>query len=152
MKRVAYAKKGGGHGTWHPIAVGKGRQELNDLDKRIAEAKGWRLFKPGETTPKDHAEWSESKAIWKPESLADWSTSDTKAFELVDELQDLQFVLSRACNSHTGAPTDVWIARFARDWSEAAGGIQIGQGLGTRPEAICRAYLAAMEYLKGKKA
>jgi hypothetical protein len=146
MKRVAYAKKGGGHGTWHPIAVGKGRQELNDLDKRIAEAKGWRLFKPGETTPKDHAEWSESKAIWKPESLADWSTSDAKAFELVDEL-DTQFFLERY-----GQPKWEWAAVFLYRFGGGAPGKEF-RGVGpTRPEAICRAYLAAMEYLKGKKA
>ena len=112
---------------------------LADLDRKIAEAKGWRLFRPGETTPKDHAEWAESKAEWKPETLAAWSTSDSKALELVDELRAQGFHFHLADITH---PEPLWQVYFIMKDGKGSQAIER-----TRPEAICRAWLAAQEWI-----
>jgi hypothetical protein len=108
---------------------------MNDLDRRIAEAKGRRIDMLGgiETTMPGIYELGPT-----------WSTSDTKAFELVDEI-DHHFALERGLSSDTEAWEWEWRAGFML-------GAEIRMHAApTRPEAICRAYLAAMEWMKGRK-
>jgi hypothetical protein len=91
---------------------------------------------------------------WSEPFNLNWSTSDAKAFELVDELTlpaenrlvEFDFMLGIACREKW-----TWRAVFCPKDAFRIKQHSAGEGP-TRPEAICRAYLAAMEYLKGKKA
>jgi len=91
------------------------------------------------------------------DGLPSWSTSDAKAFELVDEVlgacpSDFALLLSEGR----------WIATFGLLSPDGDIGLKRQNGIAychlkdgstpTRPEAICRAYLAAMEWMKARKA
>jgi hypothetical protein len=71
--------------------------------------------------------------------LSFWSTSDSKALELVDEIPaPTVFKLERS------SLPDTWYAYFAFPGRNAVGFAS------TRPEAICRAYIAAREWMATK--
>jgi hypothetical protein len=79
-----------------------------------------------------------------------WSTSDSKALELVDELQGrMSFLL---CCSPSGI---LWCARFSpvitgMDALNPPKSPVFDGDAPTRPEAICRAYIAAREWMAKK--
>jgi hypothetical protein len=117
---------------------------MTDLDRKIAELKGWEVI--GTAHPDLHghpdplsvpAAGLMGKKDGEVRALAFWSTSDAKALELVDEL-GMQFRLE-------GNPGH-WSAVF-----DVYGQHHIDGGT-TRPEAICRAYIAAREWLKATAA
>lgn len=132
---------------------------MTDLDRKIAELKGWRHVPAG--TEKvmlgSHATLSEGwveptpKGEWYHAAFnCDWSGSDSKALELVDELTrpdssrlhmfavNLQFCEDfgwRALFQAHGP------GRHQVKWKQCCEGP-------TRPEAICRAYIAAREWME----
>lgn len=139
---------------------------MNDLDQKIAETKGWEwdaaermvwTDPPFETVVYGEKTSARRGLIM---SACCWSTSDAEAFELVDEVAEPLFFIERYGKSGDKR----WKAHFAFGqrityFDEARGATVsipdvpkdiFGEGP-TRPEAICRAYLAAMEYMKGKK-
>ena len=98
---------------------------MNDLDKKIAELKGW--------TERNHGIWDHPQLGWaEPLASLNWSLSDAKAFELVDEMTvDTDFEL--AYNSRIG------------EWKAKIGRILVDEESGqSRAEAICRVYIARM--------
>jgi hypothetical protein len=114
---------------------------MNELDRKIAELKGyWTKNWP---VVCENPEYREETRV-----ECNWSTSDTKALELVDELVDgpekLPFELLILSETRSGR----WMARF--HYASSQQSPQGGVGA-TRPEAICRAYVAAMEWMKGRK-
>jgi hypothetical protein len=135
---------------------------LNDLDKQIAAAKGWRpptmaeferLIKTQEKgwmfpfPPEFLVKLDFPEAPpWHITDAKDcrWSTSDSKALELVDELVDIKGPrLFFSLNLLSETPSARWLAQFTHET----------RGVGaTRPEAICRAWLAAMTWMKERKA
>lgn len=124
-----------------------------DLDEQIAKLKGWR--------------WSEDLHGWLYSEECTmthgpfvvglrWATSEDEAWGLVDELADPLFFIERY-----GKPGQKrWKAHFAfgrrLTWFDESRNATIsvpdapfdayGEGA-TRPEAICRAYIAAREYI-----
>lgn len=122
---------------------------MNDLDRKIAELKGIKPELQQATGPTGNP-------IGRPGHLltpnwGQWSTSDAKALELVDELTHLGPVpLERFCfilATYDGGKT--WSAAFAKHQRSRLLNQYDGQGR-TRPEAICRAYIAACEFLNQK--
>jgi hypothetical protein len=120
---------------------------MNDLDRKIAELKGlWTKHWPYVCENPDKREETRVEC--------DWSTSDSKALELVDELQG-KFRL-RLLSSPSGL---AWQAHF----DECVLGLvaftpgkhfscATFQGIASsRPEAICRAYIAARTWMREKK-
>ncbi len=111
---------------------------MNDLDKRIAELKGWKItMKSLYGSPLMVIERpGENALMGDPESPL-WSTSDAKAFELVDEL-----TATNGFKLQWNPDTEVWSCEFD---------VAIGRGrAATRSEAICCAYIAAREWIKEK--
>jgi hypothetical protein len=117
---------------------------VTDLDHQIARSKGWTHvpagtppWKPGEpsTTPEGYR----GAGLFHLAPDCCWSTDDAKALELVDEVRGkLEFVLK----THGGG----WFAYFLHLPS-----CQTMDGEApTRPEAISRAYLAAMAWMRGR--
>jgi hypothetical protein len=125
---------------------------MNELDRKIAELKG---LGTDEITQYPIDEDLEGRIFPTGDPIKvnwGWSTSDTKALELVDEWiaedpENRQFSI-RYSSQHVG---DRWQCSlrpgFLPQW-----GIAWVEDAPTRPEAICRAYLAAMEWMKGRKA
>jgi hypothetical protein len=137
---------------------------LNDLDRKIAWLKGWEVIGTF-----NESQWPEVDFFAAPQGLMVksvetgeiqrlglWSTSDTKALDLVDEILtacECDFALQITEEKK-------WIATFgiiSRDGDIALkipGGLKccfIKDGSApTRPEAICRAYIAAKEFLNKK--
>ena len=133
---------------------------MTDLDRQIAEIKGWRPVTPADLEkmaslkawfPQDHVIGCKDRddggldfGTYK-DSDPTWSTSDSKALELVDEYPEAGFSLHRF--GSTSGEYRPWAARFTfrrpgqPDWN-------IQGEAPTRPEAICRAYLAAMTWMK----
>lgn len=124
---------------------------MTDLDRQIVEVKGW--------------EWDPKAMGWWPTPRdketgtycfggLGWSVLDAAAFDLVDELTQAD-----ASKPHNFGlrmmyfPEMGWQVQFIAfetgkhmiKWKEV-------HEAPTRPEAICRAYLAAMEWMKGRKA
>lgn len=126
---------------------------MNGLDKRIAELKGWRIVPLQQYIEMTGREPSLPQNEYVIRDVAprainvldahDWSTSDAKAFELVDEI-DHHFALERGLSSDTEAWEWEWRAGFML-------GAEIRMHVApTRPEAICRAYIAAREWMTAK--
>lgn len=128
---------------------------MTDLDRKIAELKGW--------------EWDEAaRMVWTEPaferevfgekvparrglvmSYCSWSTSDSRALELVDELGAAKRVL--VLRLELMAP----LADEKREWMCTVtldGGKYKNTTFApiapTRPEAICRAYIAAREWME----
>lgn len=106
---------------------------MSDLDKRIAELKG--LWMKNWPFVCGNPEYPNETRV-----ECDWSTSDSKALELVDEMKtDYKMVfISRQGD---------WFAEFFVLNQYVGGGLAK-----TRPEAICRAYIAAREWMATKGA
>lgn len=139
---------------------------MTDLDRQIAEIKGWRRLTRPElkkvygamgiiAVPEsgDLLEVYQTEGAplgnppWKACPLPAWSTSDSKALELVDEFPEIGFTLD-----HFGTAImkgGYWSAQFriprghSPDWN-------IRAEAATRPEAICRAYIAAVTWMRGR--
>jgi hypothetical protein len=113
---------------------------LNDLDRKIAELKGWVEFTQAATglrywgihQPAPYG-GVEVKATFED---AAWSTSDSKALELVDEEMAGGAHISIVGDPHTG------------EWEVEIGTLRHTGTGATRPEAICRAYIAAREWME----
>ena len=104
---------------------------MNPLDRQIAEAKGLKIDLLGGIS-------TDRPGVYTLGAL--WSESDAKALELVDELAAKGFRFSlRTAEVGRG-----WIVYFHNAQAFDA----LDGGGYTRPEAICRAYLAAMEWMK----
>jgi hypothetical protein len=128
---------------------------MNELDKKIAELKGF--YNACEVTEFECQSCGyEIKAIRDKDYKhigGAWSTSDERAFELVDELTlpannrltEFDFVLGLAIRKPW-----TWVACFTTITGFQLKDQYRGEGI-TRPEAICRAYIAAMEYMKDKR-
>ena len=125
---------------------------MNDLDRKIAELKGFtnlEMGRPFEREPEDIDDF----VIWghpTGEPGADlnivggpWSTSDSKALELVDELAGkgcwMDFSYSPSAKQ--------WYFQVQREGESP----RFHAWADTRPEAICRAYIAAVTWMKEKK-
>lgn len=134
---------------------------MNDLDRKIGELKGWRYSLPGAETERrpdgtilplpEGFTWMDGETECYLEGCAcAWSTSDSKALELVDELQGKMAFRLECCPSGI-----MWYATFSPVTTGMSALIQIelskaeGSGI-TRPEAICRAYIAAREWMAQK--
>lgn len=84
-----------------------------------------------------------------------WTSSDAKAFELVDELAgeknvrmaQVLFQLHYYKSHYRLDQTWKWAAQFSVNGMEGIRVLGDGESR-TRPEAICRAYIAAMEWFK----
>lgn len=123
---------------------------MNDLDKRIEKLKGVRIMLDGPYVGgimPDGAKYN----------CPTWSTSDAKAFELVDELMDIgpgwSFHLDSAMlNREKLKDSGFKIAERAENWNcSFMHGLAVCMGGGKkRPEAICRAYIAAREWMATK--
>jgi hypothetical protein len=129
---------------------------MNELDRRIAELKGWKwIDAPSNAAvksmcafmPPGFIERRGNKAIWHSPINCDWSTSDTKAFELVDELQG-KFALELK-SSPSGLTWSACFKEVKTGFPEALCGSFYAFTVEdvSRPEAICRAYIAAKEYI-----
>lgn len=108
---------------------------MHDLDKRIAELKGYDLVVMDQTRA-ERPDFPENGEFFR------WSTSDAKAFELVDEL-NTQFFIERF-----GNPI-IWAAVFLYRNNALHEKDFRSEGK-TRAEAICRAYIAAKEWMATK--
>lgn len=136
---------------------------MNELDKRIAELKGlwW-----------DDAEncvWLDPPVPINKHGIMDAGrnmvsighfsySTDERAFELVDELMDTgpgwSFHLDSAMlNREKLKDSGFKIAERAENWNcSFMHGLMICMGGGkSRPEAICRAYIAAREWMATKE-
>lgn len=111
---------------------------MNDLDKRIAELKGWAVVG---AKFNDRYLGIVVRVDGKNQDVS-WSTSDAEALELVDELAALPFELLTLSQ----APYARWLARFH---CPADQGLKGAVGA-TRPEAICRAYICIREWMEKK--
>ena len=110
---------------------------MNDLDKRIAELKGWIITQDKYLGTRFNYGTPVGELSIDAYS---WAESDAKAFELVDEISaPVVFELKRS------RLPDTWYA-----WFSFADHNSVGYGA-TRPEAICKAYIAAREYLEKRK-
>ncbi len=107
---------------------------MNDLDKRIAGLKG--LLNAEGQQVKFHGRLDAD--FGEPY----WSTSDAKALELVDELrtEGMAFIM-RSAEVGSG-----WLASFYPEMDTKF----FQGGWHTRPGAICRAYIAAREWMATK--
>lgn len=137
---------------------------MTDLDRKIAELKRWRHVPAGTETVIRGMRATLSEGWMEPLSKGgewyhaafncNWSTSDSKALELVDELGQHHpsrmwkffFRLDQLENGQG------WRAVF---WQDLQGKMipprkYTGQDP-TRPKAICRAYIAAVTWMRGKK-
>lgn len=126
---------------------------MTDLDRRIAEAKGY-------PDPVEVTEFLCGACDFEIKAIASgdyqhigggWSTSDSKALELVDELRG-KFAFYLSCS-----PSGIhWYATLSPVVTGLAalnppdGPNFTGDGI-SRPEAICRAYLAAVEWMKARR-
>ncbi len=115
---------------------------MKDLNKRIAELKGW------EYDPVDFG-WfrtPEEKKNGQSQGELVWTGSDADALDLVDEIQNAMFFFERF-----GTGVKTWRAVFSfrgdgSTWKDFEGRSQ------SRPEAICKAYIAAREWMVTKAA
>jgi len=115
---------------------------MNDLDRRIAELKGFTYKGPKHTIT-----GPDGKAYLT--SWLCWTESDAKALELVDEWVAMEKGNFAWVTTLNGSAT----ATFSRGYSIRTGGILVASFTErTRPEAICRAWVAAMEWLKMRAA
>jgi hypothetical protein len=135
---------------------------MTNLDRKIAELKGLKIDRLVGVDGVGVVEiWLEvapgSEAY---EAVPAWSTSDSKALELVDELcvdqpdgMGARFHLIRWEAKGTKAAR--WEARIEPYWLDGQytltqqGNRFDGEGP-TRPEAICHAYIAAREWMAGR--
>ena len=138
---------------------------MNELDKQIASLKGW------EWDEKEGMVWTTPHVPKNEHGVIDggregfviglrpwWSTDDGTALELVDELAEPLFFVERF-----GKPGGKkWKAHFSLPYSQLLEQIEdrklyqtqyhdASGEAATRPEAICRAYLAAREWMAGRK-
>ena len=123
---------------------------MNELDKRIAELKGLTVDGLGGLSTDKPGVFTLGPT---------WSTSDTKALELVDEILDrggvdFQLVRPEKKSKPWSATFGITDARgpvgFITDKGARFCHLKSGEGP-TRPEAICRAYIAAMGWMREKK-
>jgi hypothetical protein len=116
---------------------------MTDLDRRIAELKGWC---PSKERREKAFRTGNAVNVFVPLEGWGWSTSDTDALKLVDEFlaenPDASFDLA-----YIPGAIEKWGARFCvgRDFFPF-----MSPGPNRR-EAICRAYIAAMESLLSRK-
>lgn len=112
---------------------------MTDLDLKIAELKGWDIAQDDYLGEVVRFDTPMGRVTLEPQN---WSTSDAKAFELVDEVTTFAhpypafelFVLA------TEPKHARWMAKF-HSGAHTDGGV--GE---TRAEAICRAYIALKEW------
>ena len=126
---------------------------MKGLDRKIAELKGWRHVPAGTETvmrgsratlAEGYVERLDMGGEWYHAGFnCNWSGSDSKALELVDDL-DTQCFIERF-----GQPNWKWAAVFIYRTPGLPGPTFRAEGT-TRPEAICRAYIAAREFLNQK--
>ena len=113
---------------------------MTDLDRRIAALKGLEIVDLPGTGPaiKIPTGWTVPPA-W-------WSGDEVKAWELVDELVGKDNAGAPfEMLTYSQTPNSQWLARFYIGRSQWQ---NYHTGLGsTRPEAICRAWIASKEYL-----
>lgn len=145
---------------------------MNDLDRKIAELKGWKHIGSHDVQngvaaiqrwfPKDKVEFYRDR----PDGGTDfgtfrgdeptWSTSIEKAFELVDELSYEQNNRLRHYGvAITKRESELeWACTFVKmdDWISTSNHTRIMRKGKTASEAICRAYIAVREAEKGVKA
>lgn len=137
---------------------------MNDLDRKIAELKGMPV--DGEVTHWPVGEDDKGKLFPTGDPIPQnwgWSTSDAKALELVDELvydapnrmARFRFILI-SWNATAIKPAR-WEARFEPYETDegrtyTSSGHRFDGQAPTRPEAICRAYIAAREWMKERAA
>lgn len=109
---------------------------MNDLDRKIAELKG--------IPYREHAQYN---FIQELEGAATTWNSDAAALELVDELHPAHFFTLKSLPNSQG-----WKAVFQPDPGNRMVGTPkyTGQDM-SRPKAICRAYIAAREWMAGRK-
>lgn len=114
---------------------------LTDLDRTIAGLKGVHLMADG---PYIGGIRPDGTKHVEPT----WSTSDSKALELVDELtRPAAARMHDYAFSLTWDPgTKQWTAIFFRDGEV----MFFLERAPTRPEAICRAYIAAVTWMRGR--
>lgn len=124
-------------GSRRPLVFNSWVQKVNDLDRKIAELKGI-----------PYQEFTELNYIQEVVKTATTWSSDAKALELVDELAVHDDVCGFELFLVATVPKRIWKAEFAVHGEPR----QIGCVEESRPEAICRAYIAAMTWLKEKDA
>lgn len=134
---------------------------MTDLDRKIAELKGW------EWDEVERMVWTEPAPPPLPAavnpipnggrlgyimSFCCWSRDDSKALELVDEMKDAQFYM----HGSTPNPRRWWVMFQFHDMKYVTPyGVKEFKFEGdgpTRPEAICRAYIAAVTWMRERKA
>jgi hypothetical protein len=112
---------------------------MTDLDRQIAELKGWRI--EGDAiidTQKGIHYWLNSPdREW-------WSEDDSKALELVDELRGAFMFGLASCIDGIR-----WIADFNPKDNPFPGRGFLGIA-DSRPEAICQAWVAAVTWMRGR--
>lgn len=126
---------------------------MNDLDRKIAELKGWEYVPAsgpifpggkmrlsegyGEVVPGHEEKW------FHLASECNWSTSDSKALELVDEMTIRDEICGFELFLLATVPKRIWKAQFHVHGDPR----QIPAVAESRPEAICRAYIACREWM-----
>lgn len=125
---------------------------MTDLDKKVAEAKGWRYSPFGEEKERNSSTgqvfpMSEGFVYVQGESTyhvagwaCNWSTDTAKAFELVDEV-GFRLTLQ-------GEKDDWFAVIWALEKPDDKFPNPIKEYGETRAEAICRAYIALKEWEK----
>lgn len=141
---------------------------MTDLDREIARMKGWREVQLNDRLHPVYAEIHKPKdigdevgATMRTREECNWSTSDAKAFELVDEVcaSGLHyFSMFLSCEGDTREwSADLfsywpWLCSFTRQTRKDDRGSIIAKGFGnSRPEAICRAYIEAKKWMTRNK-
>lgn len=115
---------------------------MNDPDKRIAELKGLKIeIMQGDSSGVTEIWLGIAPGSNACEPTEPWSRSDAKALELVDELIE----------GHPGTGINITRERQTGRWMVAiCPGDWVHGEAATRPEAICRAYIAAREWMATK--
>ncbi len=128
---------------------------MNDLDRQIAEAKGYEFVTPEQLEKITGREsyWPRPQAIKKvaPRAIIlaseqgdeGWSTSDSKALDLADDLTESGFEVTIASWNHGEGPQH-------RVTVQCEAGRYTAQAT-SRPVAICKAWLASREWMAGRK-
>lgn len=152
VARIADSRQHPAISTVGPCTKRK-RNKMTDLDRKIAELKGWNPGPIEDGWPKESGDClvdpDGACAYVEGRESPLWSTSDAKAFELVDELKGDGIHFMMICHDgdnyvafNDGVVTeDLKAVTFKRAGEARAS---------ARPEAICRAYIALKEW-EGKK-
>lgn len=121
-----------------------GRRTLNELDLKIAALKGWKIL---QESPWGALEDHPEGAIWHSPINNRWSTSEHMALDLADELTDAGLHVTIASwNPGDGRRVVVKVAGL--DGGPDAFKLKIEGSV--RSETICRAWIAAREWMVGR--